>query len=215
MATPTASRSGSRSLTSRPRSSASCVPAALGRTFSAADVGAGRLAVISDSLWRTRFGAARDAVGRTVRLNGEPFTVVGVMPPGFAYPEPEMAVWRALDLREPSDPQRPQPVHRRAARPRRDPDRSTTSPASPATCSRRSPPTTPRASGRSAPNRCAPACSAACSLPGGPARRRRLGAAHRLRERRDHGAAARRRAAARARSASPWAPVVAPSPASC
>ena len=25
------------------------------------------------------------------------------MPPGFAYPEPEMAVWRALDLREPSD----------------------------------------------------------------------------------------------------------------
>ncbi|MFI5076274.1 MAG: ABC transporter permease, partial [Vicinamibacteria bacterium] len=80
------------------------VPAALGRTFSAADVGAGRLAVISDSLWRTRFGAARDTVGRTVRLNDEPFTVVGVMPPGFAYPEGEMAAWLALDLRrEPSD----------------------------------------------------------------------------------------------------------------
>jgi len=81
------------------------VKAALGRTFTAADVGAGRLAVISDSLWRTRFGAARDAVGRTLRLNGEPFTVVGVMPPGFAYPEGEMAAWLALDLRpgEPSD----------------------------------------------------------------------------------------------------------------
>jgi hypothetical protein len=38
-------------------------------------------------------------------LNGEPFTVVGVMPPGFAYPEGEMAAWLALDLRplEPSD----------------------------------------------------------------------------------------------------------------
>ena len=80
------------------------VPAALGRTFTAADVGAGRLAVISDSLWRTRFGAARDAVGRTVRLNDEPFTVLGVMPPGFAYPEGEMAAWLALDLRPASRP---------------------------------------------------------------------------------------------------------------
>jgi predicted permease len=75
------------------------VPAALGRTFTAGDAGAGRLAVISDTLWRSRLGAARDAVGRTVRLNGQPFTVIGVMPPGFAYPEAEMAAWLALDLR--------------------------------------------------------------------------------------------------------------------
>jgi putative ABC transport system permease protein len=75
------------------------VPAARGRTFTAADPGAGRLAVISDTLWRARFAAAPDAVGRTVRLNGEPFTIVGVMPPGFAYPEPEMAAWLAIDLR--------------------------------------------------------------------------------------------------------------------
>jgi putative ABC transport system permease protein len=81
------------------------VPAALGRTFTATDVGASRLVVISDALWRSRFGAARDAVGRTVRLNGEPFTVVGIMPAGFGYPEPGMAAWRALDLRPgaPSD----------------------------------------------------------------------------------------------------------------
>jgi putative ABC transport system permease protein len=75
------------------------VPAALGRTFTTADVGAGPLAVISDTLWRSRFGAARDAIGRTVRLNGKPFTVVGVMPPGFAYPEADMAAWLAIDLR--------------------------------------------------------------------------------------------------------------------
>ncbi|HWJ56285.1 MAG TPA: ABC transporter permease, partial [Vicinamibacterales bacterium] len=67
------------------------VPPALGRTFTAADVGAGRLAVISDSLWRTRLGAAHDAVGRSIRLNGEPYNVIGIMPPGFAYPEAEMA----------------------------------------------------------------------------------------------------------------------------
>ncbi len=78
------------------------VPAAHGRTFTAADVGAGRLAVISDGLWRTRFGAARDTIGRTLRLNGEPFTVIGIMPAGFAYPEADMAAWLAIDLR-PSD----------------------------------------------------------------------------------------------------------------
>src|SRR5262245_2008037 len=63
------------------------VRAAQGRTLTTADVGAGRLAVISDTLWRTRFAAAPDTVGRAVRLNGETFTIVGVMPPGFAYPE--------------------------------------------------------------------------------------------------------------------------------
>ena len=75
------------------------VPAALGRTFRTADVGAGRVAVISDALWRTRFGAARDVVGRTVRLNGETYSIVGVMPAGFAYPEGEMAAWLPIELR--------------------------------------------------------------------------------------------------------------------
>jgi predicted permease len=75
------------------------VPAALGRTFTEADAGAGRLAVIGDTLWRSRFAASPDAVGRTVRLNGETFTVIGVMPAGFAYPEAEMGAWLALDLR--------------------------------------------------------------------------------------------------------------------
>ncbi|AHG89021.1 permease [Gemmatirosa kalamazoonensis] len=52
-------------------------------------------AVISDRLWRTRFGAAPSTVGRTVRLNGAVFTVVGVMPPGFQFPG-ETDVWQRL-----------------------------------------------------------------------------------------------------------------------
>jgi len=75
------------------------VPAAIGRTFTAADIGAGRLAVISDTLWRSRFGAAGDVVGRTIRLNGQLFTIIGVMPAGFAYPEADMAAWLAVDLK--------------------------------------------------------------------------------------------------------------------
>ena len=75
------------------------VPAALGRTFTATDARGDGIAIISDTLWRSRFAAAPDALGRTVRLNGETYSVVGVMPPGFAYPEPEMAAWLPLDFR--------------------------------------------------------------------------------------------------------------------
>jgi predicted permease len=64
------------------------VPAALGRTFTAASAPqeAGHAAVISDALWRRRFGGSREAIGRSVRINRQPFTIVGVMPPGFAWP---------------------------------------------------------------------------------------------------------------------------------
>jgi putative ABC transport system permease protein len=82
------------------------IPAALGRTFTAADAGAGRLAVIGDGLWRARFGASPDVVGRTVPLNGQAFTIIGVMPAGFAYPEPDMGAWLALDLRPRDDSDR-------------------------------------------------------------------------------------------------------------
>jgi putative ABC transport system permease protein len=75
------------------------IKAALGRTFTAADIGAGRLAVISDTLWRSRFAAAPDVIGRTIRLNGQPFTIIGVMPAGFAYPEGDMGAWLAIDLK--------------------------------------------------------------------------------------------------------------------
>ena len=43
--------------------------------------GAARVTVLSYGFWQSRFGGARDVVGRTLRLNGEPATVIGVMSP--------------------------------------------------------------------------------------------------------------------------------------
>ena len=64
------------------------VQPALGRTFTAEDDrrGAARVAVLSQRLWRERFAADPGIVGRSLVLDREPFTVVGVMPEGFAYP---------------------------------------------------------------------------------------------------------------------------------
>ena len=64
------------------------VKAALGRTLAASDDqrngGAdGPVAVISDSFWRGHFNGAADVVGRTLRLDGANFTIVGVLPRGF------------------------------------------------------------------------------------------------------------------------------------
>ncbi|HEX4068383.1 MAG TPA: ABC transporter permease [Acidobacteriaceae bacterium] len=60
----------------------------LGREFNenAELPGNGRLVILSDRLWRTRFGAAPDIVGRRITLNMQPYTVVGVMPPDMEHP---------------------------------------------------------------------------------------------------------------------------------
>ena len=57
----------------------------VGRNFSTTDDerGAPRVVVVSDGLVRRRFGDARAVIGRTVTLDGDSYTVVGVMPPGF------------------------------------------------------------------------------------------------------------------------------------
>lgn len=63
---------------------------ALGRGFSAEDIGPDvRVALMSDGLWRDRYGSDPEVLGRTLRLDGEGFTVIGVMPPGFAFPDDE------------------------------------------------------------------------------------------------------------------------------
>jgi predicted permease len=60
---------------------------AIGRGFRRGDDESGpRVAVLGDGLWRRRFGADPAVVGRTVRLNGEPHEVVGVMAPSFRFP---------------------------------------------------------------------------------------------------------------------------------
>ncbi len=48
--------------------------------------GKDRVVVISDALWRRRFAADRSIIGRLIELNAEPYTVVGVAPPGFDFP---------------------------------------------------------------------------------------------------------------------------------
>lgn len=60
----------------------------LGRAFAAAtDVpGRDQVAVIGEDLWRTRFGADPSLVGRVVRLDGRPHTVIGIMPRAFDFP---------------------------------------------------------------------------------------------------------------------------------
>lgn len=59
-----------------------------GREFEEKDelAGSGRVVILSDRAWRTQFGAAPDIVGRRITLDLQPFTVVGVMPPGTEHP---------------------------------------------------------------------------------------------------------------------------------
>ena len=63
------------------------VPIALGRGFLPEEerlASPSTVVVISDHLWRTQFDGDRDVIGRTIRLNGRPFTIVGVTAAGFA-----------------------------------------------------------------------------------------------------------------------------------
>lgn len=75
------------------------VAPALGRLLTMADddAGAERVIVLSDAVWRRRFGADPGILGKQLDLNAEPWTVVGVLPPSFAPPlgvQPEL--YRAL-----------------------------------------------------------------------------------------------------------------------
>ncbi|HEX8360105.1 MAG TPA: ABC transporter permease [Longimicrobium sp.] len=77
-------------------------PPLLGRALVDADArpGADPVVVLGHDVWRSRLGADPSVVGRTVRLGGEPVTVVGVMPRGFAFPR-DHAAWVPLRLDEP------------------------------------------------------------------------------------------------------------------
>ena len=62
--------------------------AILGRGFVAGDdkPGAAPVLVIGYGVWKDRYGGSRDVIGRQVRVNGQPATIVGVMPMGFKFP---------------------------------------------------------------------------------------------------------------------------------
>ena len=59
--------------------------AAIGRVFGPGedDPGRQRVVVLMDAFWRAKFGGERAILGRVLTFNGEPYEVIGVMPPGF------------------------------------------------------------------------------------------------------------------------------------
>lgn len=77
------------------------VPPADGRTFTDEESAGGDAAVVvlSHEMWQDRFGGDPSIIGRSLRLDGTTHEVIGVMPPGLAFPEENTALWlvRTLD----------------------------------------------------------------------------------------------------------------------
>ena len=69
-----------------------------GRLFSADEErsGANKVALISYELWQSRYGGESGVVNRGIQLNGEKYTVLGVMPKGFQFLESEVRLWVPL-----------------------------------------------------------------------------------------------------------------------
>jgi predicted permease len=86
----------------------------LGRLFVSGDEQAGHapVVVLSDVLWRRKFGADSSLVGQQVNLDGKTYTVVGVAPPGFQYPDKTEAWLPPLKL-APEINDRLEPTERR------------------------------------------------------------------------------------------------------
>ena len=76
----------------------------IGRTFAAGEdqPGTGSLAVLSEAIWRRRFGASAAVLGETILVNGVPSTVIGVMPGVFQFPQRQTEVWTNLLLNPPA-----------------------------------------------------------------------------------------------------------------
>jgi predicted permease len=72
-------------------------PPILGRDFTPADntSGAEKVAIIGYGIWQRDFGGSPQIVGKGVRINGKPATIIGVMPKGFAFPQNE-ELWLPL-----------------------------------------------------------------------------------------------------------------------
>lgn len=78
-------------------------PALYGRTLlPEEEEGDNRVLVLSHGYWLREMGADPDAVGRLMDMEGEAYRVVGVMPPGFNFPRPEIEFWTFLTVIKPS-----------------------------------------------------------------------------------------------------------------
>jgi putative ABC transport system permease protein len=74
------------------------VDLAMGRGFHADQEtpGRDREVILASSLWKRRFGGNPAILGQKVRIDGRPFTVVGVLPADFCFLQPDLAVWMPL-----------------------------------------------------------------------------------------------------------------------
>jgi len=79
------------------------VEPALGRNFTAIDdqTSANATVVLSWSLWKRRFGGDPSILNQTIRLDAKPYTVIGIMPSWFAYPEQAVQLWTAIYHEDP------------------------------------------------------------------------------------------------------------------
>jgi predicted permease len=72
------------------------------------ELGQERVVILTHGLWQRLFGGRDEAIGQDVRLGGEPYKVVGVLPPGFVFLNPDIQLFRpaAFTAREKSDDSR-------------------------------------------------------------------------------------------------------------
>ncbi len=89
------------------------VPPIAGRTFQRADEGPQPSAVVlGEAFWRRRFGGDRSVVGSELRLDGRPFTVVGIVPASFRFDlgALDTAMWTLLNTPVNSGPSQRYPI---------------------------------------------------------------------------------------------------------
>jgi putative ABC transport system permease protein len=67
----------------------------IGRTLQPAD-DKEYVAVLGDALWRRRFNADQNVVGKKIVLNSETYTIIGVMPASFRFPTPDIELWASM-----------------------------------------------------------------------------------------------------------------------
>ena len=76
------------------------VSPSLGRSFVSEEglPGHEHVAILSFGLWRSQFGGDPGVIGRNITVNGEPHTIVGVMPRAFAFPKYKAEIWTPLPI---------------------------------------------------------------------------------------------------------------------
>ena len=70
----------------------------LGRTFTdpEGEIGQEKKAVLTHALWQSQYGGDRHVVGRDIRIDGQPYQIVGVMPRDFLFVDPDVMLWVPL-----------------------------------------------------------------------------------------------------------------------